>query len=881
MWSDLRIRMRAVFRRRTMEEDLDDELRFHFDREVEKLVGRGVELEEARRRARLEFGGLDPVKEECREARGVAPLDAAWQDLRYALRGMRRRPAFTLAAALTLGMGAAAVSTVFTLGNTLLLRELPVEHADRVVSVQATRRQGRAQGWVSYPDYVHFRDRIQSVEGLAAHYSNASFFVNANGQSREMNGAVVTANFFPSLGLKPALGRYFREDEDRVPDRDRVAVLSDELWRNWFGSSPEVMGAGLKINGVAFTVIGVAPPDFRGVTTQPVEVYIPMMMARAGFRWCEDALAAGCKPFDMIGRLRAGYTVEQARAEAATLVPQSWATAKEGENTGATVVLARGAMHPDLTRRGQWNFVRMLAGVAAVLLLVCCLNLAGLLISRNSARTREFSIRASLGAGWGRLMGQLVTESMLLAAGGGLLGIGFSLLLTSALNAAFFSVNVEGHPLLYNFTPEARVLVAVLAVSVAAGFLAGVVPAIHTIRANTAEGMKRQASTIGGARAGRWLAGAQVGVAVTLAAVAGVLAASARAMVAGVEYDSSHVALMRLRPRMLNYSLAQAQQFVRTVMDRLEAAPGVESASMAGNGAPLIGRDAKAVLPGWNQAQAIECGYIEIGPRYFETLRTRVLRGREFDRRDTIRSQPVAMVSESLALRLWPPGDVIGATLIVNGQPRQVVGVVKDALLQPRGEPVLPYAYAPFWQNPADTDARVLIRVRGDPATLLPALARVANQVDPDVPIAGTITLQQQTAGAISQERIVASLVSYAAILAMLLSAIGLYGSLAFAVSRRTKEIGIRMAVGAHAQTVLAMVMREGMTVVAGGSVAGVAGALAGTRVVRHLLYGPGGGDGQVYGAAVLVVLCAGLLACWVPARRAASVAPLDALREE
>ncbi len=382
-------------------------------------------------------------------------------------------------------------------------------------------------------------------------------------------------------------------------------------------------------------------------------------------------------------------------------------------------------------------------------------------------------------------------------------------------------------------------------------------------------------------RLGRWLVGAQAGIAVAFAAVAGLLITSAHAMIAGTNFEASHVALMRLRPRLIKYPPQKAQQFLRTVRERLQLAPGVESASMVGGGVVLLGGSGQVSLPEWPDTQALQCGQIEVGPRYFETLQTPVLRGREFDRRDTIQSPPVAIINESLARRFWPAGTVIGSAVMVNRRRRQVVGVVKDVPLQTRGTPPEPYVYTPFWQNKELVDARLCVRVKGDPAAMLPSLAREVNRVDPDVPIAETITLPLQMAGSIRSLQITASFVSYAAVLAIVLSALGLYGTLAFAVSRRTKEIGIRMAVGARSATVLLMVIREGMTVIFVGVAIGVGLAMATTGMVRHLLYGSGAADAQVYSTAALVVACISFFACWVPAHRAASVEPVNALREE
>ncbi len=874
--------IRCLIHRNKMEDQIEKELQFHLDQHAADLISSGQPRDVARRVARLAIGGPDQIKEDCRDARGTRWLEDLYQDCRYSLRALRRQPGFTATALLTLAFGTGAMATVITIANTLFLRDLPVDHPDRVVVVQATRRHGQSPGWVSYPDYVHFRDKAKTLQGLAAHYSTAPLFVTANNQAKELNGAVVSANFFPLLGVHPALGRFFRLDEDSVPDRDRVAVLSDDLWRTWFGSSSDALGASIKINGVAFTVIGVAPSTFRGVTVSPSELYIPLMMARTGYRWCVDSLAVDCTTLDMIGRLADERTVEQARAEMPTLLPPAWATAEDGENTGVRVFRARGALHPDLSRGEQIRFIEVLGAVAALLLLVCSVNLAGLLIARTSARTREFAIRASLGAGSLRLARQLMTEPLLLALIGGALGTLFSLLLTGALNVAFYSTDVEGHPLFYNFAPEPRVLAVVAAISMGVGLLVGVIPALKFLRAGAAESLKRESSAVSARpRLGLWLAGSQAGAAVALAAVAGLLAVSAHRLVSGANFDSSHVALMRLRPRLLKYPPEKAQRFLRNAVARLEAAPGVESASMVGNGAVLVGQDAQVSLPAWTSRQSLECRYSEIGPRYFETLRTPVLRGREFDGRDTVQSPAVAVVNEILACRLWPAGHAVGATAVVDGRARQVVGIVAYVPLERRGLPPGPAVYTPFWQNPAQLDARLAIRVKGDPAAMLPALMREVHAVDPDVPIAETITLPVHMAGVIRTERVTGSFVSYAAVLAVLLSGIGLYGTLAFSVSRRTREIGIRLAVGARPGAVLAMVVREGMGVMAGGVAFGVGLAFAGERMTRHLLYGSGGADAGMYAVAALVVAAVGLFACWMPARRASRIDPMRALRQD
>jgi predicted permease len=837
MLSDLLFRLRAVFRRGVVEEELDEELRLHVEHQVRAHESFGLTREAAIRRARLGFGGLDQVKEECRQARGVSLVETTLQDLLFAIRGMRRSPVFTLVSLLTLALTIGTISTVFNLANTFFFRRLSVNRPEQLVAVTPTRRRGTVQGLLSFPDYLRFRDHNKTLQSLAAHYPTSPLFVSAKGNAREINGAVVSANFFPLLGLRPALGRFFSREEDSVPDRDRVAVLANDLWRNWFDASPDAIGAIIKINRVPFTVIGVAPQNFRGMSQNPSEIYIPSMMLHVGYEYCDVLVDENCTILSTVGRLAPGRTLEEARAEMATLLPPQWAHASEEDNTGVTVLPQRGSDKDESTAR----FVRLLFLIAGTLLAVCCANLAGLLIGRGSARSRELAIRASLGAGRFRLMRQLMTESALLALIGGILGTLISVALTNTLSSMFYSMDDEGHPLWYDFSPEPAVILAVLAVSIGAAFLFGLIPAVKSSRLGPSESLKTQASTLSTrSRLGHWLVGTQAALAVALVTVAGLLIGSARALASGISFEPSHVALMRLRPRLIKYSPVRAQGFQHAVIRRLESVAGVESASLIGTGVVLNGGKADVALLQWldSKRQAINSGYIDIGPRYFETLRTPVLRGREFDELDNLNSPRVAIVNQSLANRLWSSGEVIGDTLVVNGQKYRIVGLVKDVPLQGRSVASLPYVYVPYWQNPEAVDARLCVRVHGDPAAMLSRLAREVNRVDPDVPIAETITLPTQLDGMFKPLRVSATFLSYVAAMAVLLSAIGLYGALAFAVSRRTKEIGIRMAVGAESRGVLTMIVREGMTVILLGACVGIGLAVAGARLVCHLLFG-------------------------------------------
>jgi len=885
MFTDLYFRLRALVRRQAVERELGDELRFHLDHQIEKYVAAGMTPAEAARRARIEFGGVDQVTEACRDARGVSLVDTLLQDLRYGGRMLRRSPTFAGIAIATIALATAAIATVTSLADTLLWRHLRAADAATLVSVSATR--GRStEGVVSYPDYASFRDRAATVSGLAAHYSTAPLFVAVGANAKEVNGAVVSASYFPLLGLQPALGRFFHADEDRVPDRDRVAVLGYDFWRTWFAADPSAVGSVLTINGVPFTIVGVAPANPVALTPLPVNVYIPTMMLRVGYRWCKDALASDCNTLGMVGRLAGGRSVAEAAAEFAAIMPERWRHAPIGENRGVAVRQPRGMSEDDEEPR----LVATLGAVAILLLVVCCANLGGLLSAQSAARHDEFAIRVSLGAGPLRIVRQVITESLLLALAGGAGGLVLSRVFIGALSRMFFSTDDEGHPLLYDFSPSLPIVLVTLAAALAAGLLFSAVPAVTAVRRSSLRPLATRSTSARWA-ASRGLLAVQAAVAVALVATAALLASSARLVLTGRNYDASHVALMRLRPRLVQYTPERAQRFQREVVERLRAVPSVESVSLVGVGSVLGGGTAKAALPGWPKELEMTVRYNEIGPAYFATVRTPLIEGREFADGDTLRAAPVAVVNETLAARLWPTaadatagkpdGRWLDTVIVINGTPRQVVGVVADAAITSRTQAAQPWAYVPFWQNAGAIDSRIAVRTSGDPAALLPELAREVHPIDPAVPIADTITLPMQIAGLTRPVRVAALFIGYAAALAMLLTAIGLYGALAFAVSRRTKEIGIRLALGAARGRLVASIVREGLGVVLAGAAAGVGLAILASRLVASLLYGSAGSDWLFYAAAAAAVGVTGLGASLMPARRAAGVEPIVALRQE
>ncbi len=867
---------RDVFRRRQADAELDEEIRYHIDRDVETHVAAGLSEAEARQRALAEFGAVAAIKEEVGETRVTRLAESVWLDVRYGARSLRRNPLFTSTAVVTLALTIAAVTTLLTVAHSFFLRPLPVDDPDSVVEVVATRGDMGRTGFVSYPDYVGFRDGAGTLRGLAATYMGAPLFVTSDEEALALSGSVVTANFFPLLGLEPALGRFFRPDEDAVPGRDAVVVMAYELWVGRYGADPGVIGRTLEINGVVFTVIGVAPVGFHGIGTTAPQIYMPAMMLSVGYRWCSVLEEEDCTILRMFGRLRDGVGIDAARGELAAQMPERWRGAPPGENSGVNVVRVRGAEIDETTRR----FLELLGAVSAALLAVCCANLAGLLTSRTGARARELAIRTSLGAPRARLMRQMLTEAVLLAVGGGTLGTVLSLGLTRVLASTFYTTDSSGRPYFVDLSISPAVVVAVLGLAILCGLLFGVLPALTSVRLGSAAGtLRRSAAHLsGGGRLGTVLVGGQAAAAVAFVVIAAVLTASSGVLLEGVNFDPEDIALLRMRPRLVDYEPERAQTIVRRAIERLEDLPNVASATMVGTGVALRGLRADVGLPGVERA-LLESGYIEIGPRYFETMRTPLLRGREFFASDDASAAPVAVVNEALATAVWPDGEAMGRELIVEGRRFQVVGVVADVQLQNRGEAPQPYVYTPYWQNPESVDARLQVRVSGDAAAALPRLMREVARVDPSVPLTEPWTLEQRVAGWLRPLRMGAAAVSYAGGLAVLLSALGLYAALAAGVTARNQEFGVRMAVGARAADVFRMIIGQGAVVIVAGVGAGLVLATGVVRLMSSLLYGPSTGDGALFVAAGLAVCGCGLVASLVPAMRAARTSPIRAMR--
>jgi predicted permease len=880
-------------RRRKREEDLDRELRAHLELEAEEQRDSGLSPVEADRAARRAFGNTTLVKEETRAVWGRLTLERLGQDLRYALRTLRKSPAFTAVALLSITLGIAANTTVFSLIDAMWFRTLPVRDAEQLVRVYAwglpkgANRPGTDS--FSWPLYDAVRRRSTVLTDLVAHYSTAPLQVSAGGETGEVQGAVVSANYFPMLGIQPALGRFFLPEEDQVRGRDAVAVISMALWQRRFGGDPAVLGRPITINGVVFRIIGIAPEEFRGIVhgVSPNDLWIPAMMIETGYRRC-NGFADDCAPLDVIARLPPGRKLEEARAELSAIIA---AVDAAPGYVGPRSAYLDPAIGLEQFRRNRYtNHMRLMASIAALLLILACANVAGLLMARAVARRREIAVRLSIGAGRSRLVRQLLTESLVLAAAGAGLGLLLTLW-TRRLLLSFYTTSPEGYVSFYDLRIDSLTLAISFGLAVLTGLLFGLVPAIQATKPDVAFALKGDSvSGCGsGSRVRTGLVMSQIVLSLVMVVSAGLLARSALHIERGGTFDPHGVALLRLRPRLIQYPPARSQAFIREVVPRLEALPGVESVTFA-SGLGLVWQDCCTAYLPERRTEAMRADYHVVAPRYFVTLRMPLLAGREFDERDRAGSPPVAVVNQTMAARILaihggaaagPGGSVIGRVFVANGKPLQVVGVVRDSNLRSLADAPAPVFYIPFWQRPDETDARMAIRVQGDPQAMLPVLRRAIAEVDPHVPVTEQVTMLNQVRGVFMQARLAAAVLLCASVLALLLSGVGLYGVIAYMVGRRTREIGVRMALGARPASVRALVLRQSLAVVAPGMAIGVAASLAATRLLGSWLYGVRATDFATFVAAAFVLGAVALVASWIPAGRAARIDPLEALRSE
>jgi putative ABC transport system permease protein len=806
--------------------------------------------------------------------------DEMLQDLRYGVRMLLKQPGFTIVAILILALGIGANTAIFTVVNAVLLRPLPYPQSERLMEVGRAFRGSKDVSAVSEPKFIFLRDNTRTFEALAATQGmGPNTRLSDENQTEFIRGVYVSSEFFAVLAQAPAQGRGFSRDEDS-PTGERVVILGDGIWRRRFGADSGIIGKTITLDGLSHTVVGVMPPDFEYL--RPQDVFVPIRVNPAsrneGHNWT------------VIGRLKQGINQDQARSELSRLFDAFRTTYPRQVQREETFGVA--SWHANMTRSIR-ELLWILLGAVSFVLLIACANVANLQLTRAAARQREMAIRMALGAGRLRLIRQLVTEGVVLALLGGITG----LLLASWGLRALLTLVPEGMiPRGDEINPDWRVLAFALAASLLTGIAFSLAPALQTLRVNVnaalKEGMSRAAVGFARGRLRSVLVVIEVALALTLTVGAGLLLRTfinLRGLDPG--FEAHNVLTLEVLLRGRNYdTLAKTKEFCRTALERFNSLPGVEVAALI-NKLPL---DAWFNLPYRIAGQSDWTGsgeYRVVSPDYFRVTRMTIQRGRAFAESDTAGAEPVIIVNEAFARRNLPGIEPLGQQLCAGceyGDPalRRIVGVVNETKQQNLGDPApvtvfIPLAQAAEGVRQTVQQASFVVRTTGDPLSLSAAIRSEMHRLDPAVPIRNLRPMDQLVSRSTAPQRFNLSLLAMFAAVGLFLAAVGIYGVMAYSVSQRTHEIGIRVALGAQRSDVLRLIVRQGMTPALIGIVLGVIGAATLTRLIKGLLFGVRAIDPLTFVLIALLLTIIALLACWIPARRATRVNPLIALRQE
>jgi predicted permease len=871
---------------------LRSEIDAHIEEKALDLIDSGVPEQEAWDRARREFGNATLVTESSREVWIWTWLERLWQDLAYAQRILARHAGFTAIAVVSLAMGVGANCAMFSLADALLLRPLPVPKPGDVLSVGSRQALGEARGLsMSYPDYRDLRMRSRSFAELAAFdMMHVRFAMRSEAQVELRNSFIVSDNFFAAMGVKPALGRVFQSHETEVPGRDSVMVLSDAFWKAQFGADPGVLGRTARVNGIDFTIIGVMAEEFTSADQWILpDFYIPAMMRprlSGGKNPLEDR---ALRTFDVKGRLAKGVTIEQAQAEAAVL---AHALASEFPDTNRSYTIE---IRTELDKRLEENgpngpIVVMLMLLAAAVLLVACANVAGLLISRAPARAREMSLRLAIGAGRTRLIRQLLTESFILALLGGVGGVAVGYAGTQFLKQMNIVADV---PIALSFRLDERVLLFCVAVAIASVFLFGLWPAKRTARADLTGALRgggsASISTSGHPRL--WtrnvLVTGQVALSIVVLTVAAIMYLTfQRDLLAGPGFRTDHLLAANFDPSLVDYTDAQMHNFYRDLVERARAIPGVRSATLASGVPGGYDLETTTVIP---EAYNFPAGQEGVGfvttradENYFATMGVTIVRGRGFTMGDNAEAPLVAVVNEAAAERHWPGQDPIGKRLrLAAGGPwREIVGVVRNMKFSFLVERPRLAMYVPFAQHPRQRTT-LLLEAAGDPSPLAVPLRELVRSRDANLPVYNIRNFQDAwNTNAVKPSLLISKMIAAMGGMGVLLALSGLYGLMAYSASTRRREIALRMAIGAHKNNVLRMMLRQGFVLAVAGTGIGLLAGLATGRlmVATFPTHTP---TVTAYVAVVPAVFLVTMLAAYLPARRASRVNPVAALRQD
>ena len=902
MLEDLQLRLRSLFRRKNVEAEMDEELRLHFEKQVAKFMQTGLLADEAKRRARLEFGGMEQIREEHRDSRGVSFIETLIQDVRYGLRILGRTPVITSVAILSLALGIGANTAIFSLIDTVLLRMLPVEKPEELLQVRM--REARSPGDEANPVFTNplweeLRNRQDIFSGIFS-WSSTRFNLAQGGAVSYANGIFASGEFFSTLGVRPASGRLIAVADDQRGCAG-VAVLSYGFWRDHFGGAPAAVGSRLTLDNHIFEIVGVSAPGFYGMDVgKKFDVAIPV---------CAAALFDGKRSrldhrswwwLTVIGRRKDGIGPDQAKARlevlspqvSAAALPQNWKPKDQEDFLKHKFVLNPAATGTSELRREFKQPLNILMAIVGLVLLIACANIASLMLARAAARQKEIAVRKALGASRPRLIRQMLTECVLLSSAGAALGIlfadwGNALLvryLSTARNKVFLDLSLDW-----------RILSFTAAVAILTGVLFGVVPAIRSTRVSLTSAMKGSQTAEGDRRTkfrpGKWIVASQVALSLVLLVAAGLFLRSlVKLATLDIGFDRNNVLIVSANLNLAKVPAEQQPVMFEQIERQLQTLPGVVS----------VGRSILTPISNfmWNNTLEVDSPNAPTGenaiaffnfisPGYFQTMRTPLLAGRNFNDGDTKTSPQTAIVNETLARKFFPKVDPVGKYFRIEpepGQPApliQIVGITKDAKYQSLREETLATAFFPIAQITEHMNENSLeLRTATQPSVLVPAIQEAIVGLNKDIPLEFH-TLAEQVDDSLVQERLLATLSVFFGGLALLLAMIGLYGALSYLVTLRRAEFGIRLALGALPGSILSLVMRDVAVVVAGGLAGGALLSFFAVHVLQKLLFGLSPHDPLTIGIAIGLLTAVALLACYLPARRAMRVDPMVALRYE
>jgi putative ABC transport system permease protein len=870
----LRDRLRGLTGRERVASEIHDELRHHEERLTEQLISEGHAPVEARSLARRQIGNVPVLQDAGYDVRGGGWLEALLQDVRYGARRLRRQPGFTIIAVLTLALGIGATTAIFSVASGLLLRPLPYPHPERIVHVwMDNARIGLREDWHSYPGYLDYKTQNSTFEDIAL-FNLTSRTIVGGGEPVRVQGAHGSPNLFSVMGVSAAYGRTFTEAEN-VPGANNVVVLSHGLWTRHFGARTDVLESTVQMSGRQMRVIGVMPESFR-FPNKDTEFWVPTAPSE-GQRGARNSLW-----LQAIGRLKAGVSVEQAQADLARISDRIVKEFPAQRGYGVYVV-----RHLEQMVGRVRSAVLILLGAVVCVLLIACTNVANLLLARASVRDREMSVRAAIGAGRGRLIRQMLTESVLLGAVGGAAGLA----LAYAGLRALLAVAPDDLPRSADMTIDTGVLLFAAGLSLATGLVFGTLPALQVATSNLTRGLREggRGSTGLGRALRRGLVVIEVAAAVVLLVGAGLMIRSFQQLQhVDIGYRTEGVTTARLTLYGQRYAQPQAStDFFRQVLEHVSATPGIESAGGIGtvflSATPNSTNFSIEGRPDFTPEESVEVPVDSVTPDYFKTMGQRLVQGRVFDGRDTAQSPQVVVINETMARMYWPNEDPIGRRMKYGRLAGQapwmtIVGIVADARRTGFESAVRPETYLPHAQSP-DSTLMIVMRAAGstDP---IAALRAAAQRVDPLIPVQAPRALDDVVETMTAQRRLNTWLFAIFAVVAALLAAIGIYGVMAYSVTERTREIGVRVALGASGGRILRLVLLEGLALAGLGILAGLGAALLLGRLLATLLYNVRPTDPATLASIAAIAVATALAASLVPAVRAVRLPPTLALKD-